>query len=134
MAEEKKSEKGKKDVKVEKEKVERGKVEDSKVEQKKAVEKKSKSPEKKTASAPKEGKIVTLNLSKYSGKRPRWSSSSSVIRILRKSVEKRTNSENVKISKELNEHIWKRGIQKPSKKLRVKIVKDGATVHVDLVK
>lgn len=139
MAEEKKVQKeNKKDEKKVVEKQEKKEQEKKKVdkpsEKKESKPKETKGADKKPAPVEKEGKIITINLSKQTSKKPRWKSSSAVIKVLRSSIKKRTNSEDVKISKALNEHIWKKGIQKPSKKLRVKLVKSGSTVHVDIVK
>jgi len=55
---------------------------------------------------------------------PRGKRSPRVIRMLKDFVKRHTKSEEVLISNEVNELIWARGIQKPPRKLRVKVVKD----------
>ncbi|MEM3526174.1 MAG: 50S ribosomal protein L31e [Candidatus Jordarchaeaceae archaeon] len=46
------------------------------------------------------------------------------IRILRKFIGRHLKSENVIILPEVNEEIWKRGIENPPRKIRVKASKD----------
>jgi large subunit ribosomal protein L31e len=55
---------------------------------------------------------------------PRGKRSPRVIRMLKDFVKRHTKSEEVLISNEVNELIWARGIQKPPRKLRIKVVKD----------
>jgi large subunit ribosomal protein L31e len=55
---------------------------------------------------------------------PRGKRSPRVMRMLKDFVKRHTKSEEVLISNEVNELIWARGIQKPPRKLRIKVVKD----------
>ncbi|MEM2896681.1 MAG: 50S ribosomal protein L31e [Candidatus Bathyarchaeia archaeon] len=55
---------------------------------------------------------------------PRGKRSPRAIRMLKDFIKRHTKSEEVLISNEVNELIWARGVQKPPRKLRVKVVKD----------
>ncbi|MEM3521927.1 MAG: 50S ribosomal protein L31e [Candidatus Bathyarchaeia archaeon] len=55
---------------------------------------------------------------------PRGKRAPRVIRMLKDFVKRHTKSEEVLISNEINELIWARGIQKPPRKLRIKVIKD----------
>lgn len=61
---------------------------------------------------------------------PRTKRTVKAVRYLRKFIGKHMKSERVLIAEELNEKLWKRGIQKPPAKLRVKAEKqdDGSVV------
>jgi large subunit ribosomal protein L31e len=65
---------------------------------------------------------------------PRKKHSPRAMRILRSFVMKhmKTDSDSIKITNEVNEKIWKRGIEKPPRKVRVRITKNSegiVTVH-----
>ncbi|MFQ6089488.1 MAG: 50S ribosomal protein L31e [Candidatus Methanofastidiosia archaeon] len=66
--------------------------------------------------------VVPLRKSK---KAPRGKRASRAARELREFLSKHTKTpqENVIISKELNERLWERGIQKPPPRVRVKVEK-----------
>jgi len=82
----------------------------------------------------KKERIITVNLRKGVLKKPDWNRSKVLARIFRNLVKRQTKVEYVKISKDLNEKIWERGIRKPFNKLRVKIVQiDDKTVRAELV-
>ena len=55
-------------------------------------------------------------------------------RILREYVKKNMGGENILISSEVNELLWRKGIEGPPRKIRVRVVKDKEnTVRVHLV-
>ena len=59
------------------------------------------------------------------------------IRLIRKFIARhlKVDLEKVKISNEVNEIVWSRGIEKPPRKINVKVLKyDDGTVEVKLVK
>jgi len=79
-------------------------------------------------------KIVVINLRKYMVKKPKWFRSSLAIKILREELEKKTKVKKIKLDKKLNEILWKKGIEKPVMKVKVKITKvDEKTVKAELV-
>jgi large subunit ribosomal protein L31e len=69
-----------------------------------------------------EEKILTINLRKEILKEARWKRSKQAVSILRKILERHVKAK-VKISKDVNELIWARGIKKPLTKLRIRLVK-----------
>ncbi|MDP3698265.1 MAG: 50S ribosomal protein L31e [Nanoarchaeota archaeon] len=57
-------------------------------------------------------------------KAPRWNRTKKAVTALRQFLAKHMKSENVLLSKELNEELWKHGIQNPPHHIKVKAVKD----------
>lgn len=57
-------------------------------------------------------------------KAPRWKRTKKAVTALREFLAKHMKSENVHLSKELNEALWKHGIQNPPHHIKVKAVKD----------
>lgn len=57
-------------------------------------------------------------------KAPRWSRTKKAVTALRQFLAKHMKSEDVRLSKELNESMWKHGIQNPPHHVKVKAVKD----------
>lgn len=55
---------------------------------------------------------------------PRWKRTPRAVRMLREYVGRHMKVENVVISNEVNEQIWSRGMSKPPRKLRIRVVKD----------
>lgn len=79
-----------------------------------------------------EEKIITVNIRKPLLKMPKWRRASHAARILRDDLKKRLKTE-VKLSKEINEKIWAKGIEKPASKIRIRIVKiDEKTSRAEL--
>ena len=54
---------------------------------------------------------------------PRWKRSSTAIKDIRSYLGKHMKSEDVKLDKSINEHVWARGSQKPPSKVRVRAMK-----------
>lgn len=80
-----------------------------------------------------EEKILTINIGKRLIKVPKWKRTGKALRIIRGILEKQTKTK-VKIDKNVNEKIWKRGIENPPTKLRIKIVKvDDKTSKAELI-
>jgi len=46
------------------------------------------------------------------------------VNIIRNFLKRHTKVEDIKIDKSLNEAIWKRGIKKPPRRIKVKVVKE----------
>ena len=66
-------------------------------------------------------------------KAPRWNRTKKAVTALRQFLAKHMKSENVLLSKELNEKMWKHGIQNPPHHIKVKAVKDDkGVVKADL--
>lgn len=85
------------------------------------------------AKEPKE-RIITVNLRKELLNKPDWRRSKDFVRIFKGLLKKQTKAEKIRMSKELNERIWKRGIRKPPTRVRIKIVQlDDKTVRAELV-
>jgi large subunit ribosomal protein L31e len=54
-------------------------------------------------------------------------------RLVREFLTKHMKSENVKIGNSINDNVWKRGMQKPPRKLRVHAVKEEDIVYAELL-
>ena len=66
-------------------------------------------------------------------KAPRWNRTKKAVTALRQFLAKHMKSENVLLSKELNEEMWKHGIQNPPHHVKVKAFKDDkGVVNADL--
>ncbi|MBI4009636.1 MAG: 60S ribosomal protein L31 [Candidatus Aenigmarchaeota archaeon] len=77
--------------------------------------------------------ILTINLRKQLVKTPKWDRSDAATKILKEILRKKTKAEKVKISKGLNEFIWKFGIKNPPTKVRVKITTTDKLVTADIM-
>src|SRR3989338_11232753 len=67
-------------------------------------------------------------------KAPRWNRTKKAVTALRQFLAKHMKSENVYLSKELNEAMWKHGIKNPPHHIKVKAVKDDkGVVKAELV-
>ena len=80
-----------------------------------------------------EEKILTFSLKEWKDK-SRVKRANYFIRRLKEKIRRITKIDDVSISKEVNEEIWKRGVKKSLKKIRVKISKEENKVKVELVK
>ena len=80
-----------------------------------------------------EEKILTFTLKEWKDK-SRVKRANYFIRRLREKIRRITKIDDISISKEVNEEIWKRGAKKSLKKIRVKISKEENKVKVELVK
>jgi large subunit ribosomal protein L31e len=64
---------------------------------------------------------------------PRWKRSNTAIKDIRKFLGKHMKSEDVKLDKSINEHVWERGSQKPPSKIRIRAMKfDDGQVQAEL--
>src|SRR3989338_6817459 len=64
---------------------------------------------------------------------PRWRRTQKAVSALRQFLTRHMKSENVKLSKELNEAVWKHGIRNPPHHVKVKVTKDDkGVVNADL--
>ena len=84
-------------------------------------------------SKPAEEKVITINLRKDLAGKPFWNKTRTAVKVLRNIIEKNTRTDKIVISRKLNEHLWTKGIQHPTTRMRVKLVKDGDTVRADLM-
>ncbi len=55
---------------------------------------------------------------------PRQRRAPRAVRILKSFIQRHMKPESIVISNEVNEHIWRRGIQKPPRKVRIRALKD----------
>jgi len=79
-----------------------------------------------------EEKIITVNIRKKLLRTPKWRRASHAARILRDTLKKRLKTE-VKLSKDINEKIWAKGIENPASKIRIRVVKiDEKTSRAEL--
>ena len=79
-------------------------------------------------------KIITINLRKNLKASPRWNRARKATADLRRIIARHTKSEKIKIDNKVNEFIWRKSIERPAHKIRVKITKkDSKTVNVELV-
>jgi large subunit ribosomal protein L31e len=79
-----------------------------------------------------EEKYLTLNLRKLIVKKQNWRRSEAAILILKRLLKRHLKTYKIKISQNLNNIIWKRGIKKPMAKVKIKAVKEGEAYKVDL--
>ncbi len=70
-----------------------------------------------------EERIYTVPLKK-AWAAPRWKRAEKAVRVLREFAERHMKSTEIIIDPEVNEAIWRRGIQKPPRRIRVKMTKD----------
>lgn len=87
--------------------------------------------------AAKEEKIIerTYNvpLRKEYQKVPRWRRTKKAVVALRQFLVRHMKSEQIKLSKELNEEVWKDGIRNPPHHVKISVTKDEkGVVHADL--
>ena len=69
-------------------------------------------------------RTYNIPLRKEYMKAPRWNRTKKAVTALRQFLVKHMKSENVLLSKELNEELWKHGIQNPPHHIKVKATKD----------
>lgn len=69
-------------------------------------------------------RMYNIPLRKEYMKAPRWNRSKKAIIALKQFLAKHMKAEEVKLSKELNELVWKHGIKNPPHHVKVKAVKD----------
>jgi len=65
--------------------------------------------------------------------RPRTRRAKIATDIVRKFLTRHMKSENIKIGNSINKEIWKRGIQKPPRKIRIHVLKEENTVYAELL-
>ena len=73
--------------------------------------------------ATKEERIYVIPL-RLAYEKPRKKRARKAIKIIKSFVKKHMKVEEVKLSPALNDEIWKRGIEKPPRKVEVKVVKE----------
>ena len=79
-----------------------------------------------------EERIYTIPLKK-AWNVPRKKRTPRAIRLIREFVKRHMKAEDVRIETEVNEAVWTRGIQKPPRRIRVRVTKDKdgvVTVHL----
>jgi large subunit ribosomal protein L31e len=81
-----------------------------------------------------EEKFLTINLRKELTKARRVKKACRAMTLLREKIQKMFKGLDVKISKEVNQEVWKLGAKKPKTKLRLKLIKDEKSVRVELGK
>jgi len=69
-------------------------------------------------------RIYNVPLRKEYMKAPRWNRTKKAVTALRQFLSKHMKSEDVRLSKELNENMWKHGLQNPPHHIKVKATKD----------
>lgn len=80
-------------------------------------------------------RIITVNLRKELLKKPDWKRSKDFVHIFKALIKRQTKAEKIKMDKDLNKKIWRRGARKPPSKMRIKIVQiDDKSVRVELAK
>ncbi|OGI12072.1 50S ribosomal protein L31e [Candidatus Micrarchaeota archaeon RBG_16_36_9] len=79
-----------------------------------------------------EEKIFTIPLREAYDK-PRTTRAKKATNIVRDFLKKHMKSENIKLGKSINEAIWKRGIQKPPRRVRIHAVKEGDIIYTELL-
>ncbi|MBT3836145.1 hypothetical protein HOD05_04785 [Candidatus Woesearchaeota archaeon] len=78
-------------------------------------------------------RVYNVPLRKEFRKVPRWKKTKKAVTALRQFLSKHMKSEDVKLSKKLNEHVWKHGIRNPPHHVKVTVSKDEkGVVNADL--
>jgi large subunit ribosomal protein L31e len=118
---------------VKKEIKEKEEIKHTEKEQKKTVEeKKEHKTETKKHHVSREEKIYTIPLRKALRKSIK-KRAPYCMKIIREFLITHTKTENVMIGKHLNEAVWKRGRQKPPKRVRVKVIKEDNIIKAELI-
>ena len=73
-------------------------------------------------------RTYNVPLRKEYQKVPRWQRTKKAVTALRQFLSKHMKSEDVKISKELNQKVWKHGIRNPPHHVKVTVTKDSEGV------
>ena len=68
-------------------------------------------------------RIYTISLSK-AWDSPKWRRSIRVVNMIREFARKNMKSDEIRITPQVNETIWKRGIENPPRHITLKMVKD----------
>ena len=71
-----------------------------------------------------EEKFYDLNMRRIWSVPPRWKRTPRAVRFLRNYVSRRMKTDDIAISEETNQILWARGMSKPPRKIRVRVVKD----------
>ena len=69
-------------------------------------------------------RVYNVPLRKEYRKVSRWKRTKKATKALREFLQKHMKSENVKISREVNEELWKHGIRNPPHHIKVNVTKD----------
>jgi large subunit ribosomal protein L31e len=78
-------------------------------------------------------RTYNVPLRKEYRKVPRWQRTKKAVSALRQFLSKHMKSDNVKISKELNQKVWKHGIKNPPHHVKITVTKDSeGVVKADL--
>ena len=78
-------------------------------------------------------KIFTIPLGKTYKRKSERKRSPYSIRIVKDYVKTHTKAKTIKLGEELNKAVWERGIRRPARSVRVKIVMDGGVAKAELV-
>lgn len=73
-------------------------------------------------------RTYNVPLRKEFQKVPRWRKTKKAVTALRQFLAKHMKSDNVKISKEINQELWKHGIRNPPHHIKVNVSKDSEGV------
>ncbi len=79
-----------------------------------------------------EERIYTIPLRSEWLKVPRNKRGKTAVNTIKRFLEKHMHASDVKISKKLNESVWRRGIQKPPSRVKVKVSKEKEAVIAKL--
>ncbi len=96
------------------------------------AEPKQEKKKEKQKDAEKGEKIYTIRLTE-AYKKPLNRRSPYAVRLVKDYVKTHTKAKEVKIGSKLNETIWTRGIKRPARSVRVKVVRDGDIAKVELM-
>ena len=69
-------------------------------------------------------RTYNVPLRKEFQKVPRWKKTKKAVTALRQFLSKHMKSDDIKLSKKLNEHVWKHGIKNPPHHVKVTVTKD----------
>ena len=66
-------------------------------------------------------RIYTINLRRLTTKAAKWEKSKKSVAIIKDFLKRHMKTEEIKLDKSITEEIWKRGNQKPPRKIRIKV-------------
>ncbi|MBI3190666.1 60S ribosomal protein L31 [archaeon] len=78
-------------------------------------------------------RIFTIPLGKTYKRKSERKRSPYSIRLIRDYLKKHTKAKTVKFGQNLNSNVWERGIRRPVRKVRVKVIMDGDVLKAELV-
>ncbi len=78
-------------------------------------------------------RIYNIRITQQLKKAPRWRRAKKAVSLIKKFLERHMKTKNIKLSKRLNEYIWKNGGKNPPTYYKIKVIKKGEEVEADFL-